>query len=166
MDIRLTRLEVIRERKAELAHAEFQRAYRHFAAAHRHHEALVQQRAAGAERSDLLTRQELGRLSHGAVTTSAIAAVHDAAERRKAALALLDEEIARALAERERLRQIAQEKRQVFLTARRVAEKLGLLVDKLRDEEISLQSRLSESRADSVVKDAATGRWMPLQTDS
>lgn len=108
----------------------------------------------------------MARLSAGATTMSEIVAVHDAVERRKAALALLDEEIARALTERERLRQIALDKQKLFLTARRVAEKLGLLVEKLRDDEISLQIRLSESRADSVIKDAVTGRWMLLQMDS
>jgi len=87
-------------------------------------------------------------------------------DRRQAALARLDEEIVQALAERERLRQIALDKQKLFMTAQRTAEKLGLLVDTLRREEFSLQTRLSESRSDSVIRDAVTGRWMLLQADS
>ena len=160
------RLETIRERKAELARAEFARAYRIFAAAYRHHENLVRHRVEAIRHGDERTRGDMARLAIGAVTTADISAVHEAVDRRQAALARLDEEIVQALAERERLRQIALDKQKLFMTAQRTAEKLGLLVDTLRREEFSLQTRLSESRSDSVIRDAVTGRWMLLQADS
>lgn len=166
MDARLDRLETLRERKAELARVEFARAYRVFSAAFSHHEGLVRHRAEAVRRGDERTREDMAVLSSGAVTTAEIGAVHEAVERRQAAIVALDQDIARALAERERLRQIALDKQKLFMTARRAAEKLGLLADTLRREEFALQTRLLESRSDSVIKDAVTGRWMQLQADS
>ena len=165
MDARLPQLETVRARKADAAQAEFLRARRHFAHAAHIVDQLVLKRAQAEKHGDDLARKELASILAGTVGMSAISALHEGVERRQAALQAMDAEIARATAERESLRQKALEQQRRFHEARKVSKKLELLVDTLRTTEKSLQTRLSESRADSALKDKTTGRWKLLQTD-
>lgn len=165
MDARISKLEAIRARKAEAAQTAFMRARRNFAHAAHVVETLAQQRAQAEKTGHALESHEMAQLMHKPTQMSALAAVHEGAERRQAALLGMDAEITRATMQRETLRQAALEQQALFYQARKVAKKLELLAQALRSSEKSLQNRLSESRSDSVIKNQTTGRWQLLQTD-
>lgn len=158
-------LERVRQRKAEVAQAELMKARRHFAHAERAVEGLTHQRSEAARLGEARISAELARIHATNVTMTALAGIHESFANEQARLALMDAEILRATSEREKLRQIMQERQKHFHDARKVAEKLGLLADRLRTEEKSLHIRLSESRSDSVLKDEKSGQWTLLQTD-
>lgn len=165
MDERLTRLNRIRGRKAEAAQLNFLRARRHFSHAAHIVETLGQKRAQAERAGNEALAGDLAGLIGAVADMSAVAALHEGAERRRLGLQAMDGEIARATAEREKLRQAALEQQQRFQEARKQAKKLDLLTDTLRTNEKSLQTRLMESRSDSALKDHTTGRWKLLHPD-
>jgi hypothetical protein len=165
MDPRLAKLEVLRARKADSAQAAMLRARRNFFHAAHLVTVMTQKRVAAEKAGAAQTKAELDAMIDQIGAVSDVMGIHEAAERRRLALQLMDTEIARATAEREKLRQIALEQQRRFHDARKLAKKLEVLVDTLRTGEKSLQTRLAESRSDSAVKDTITGQWKLLQTD-
>lgn len=158
-------LERMRKRKAEAAQGELLRARRHLAHAEHHVQTLGHNRAQMARQAQSRTQSDLAAVTAQTVSMTALAAIHEDAARREAQLAALDAEITRATADREVFRQMALERQNLFLKARKASEKLGLLAETLRSTEKSLQTRLNESQSDSAIKDETTGRWTVLQAD-
>lgn len=165
MDPRYARLKQLRQRKLDAEHAAFIRARRLFAHAAQQVEALTARRAQAGKRSDALGGEEMRAATAGPISAGDIDSVLERAERRRQALALMQAEIDRARAERDHLHARALEQQKRFLAARKVSEKLDLLVGRLQGEENRLQTRRAESWSDSAIRDHSGGRWTLLQTE-
>ncbi len=159
MDARLAALARLRDVKMKAAHRDYIEALREYQAAVKLSEALELQRKIFAQQSSEASRTEMEQVMTGVSTGAEIQAVHLATERRNGAILEFDRKIAEARQRQSELQIISTTRQKEYAIATRAVEKLRILGEKLRLEEISLQDRLSESFADSASWDAVTGQW-------
>lgn len=165
VDPRYAKLKQLRQRKLDAEHAAFIRARRLYAHAAQQVETLTARRAQAEKRSDALAGEEMRAATAGSVLATEIDSVLERAERRRQSLVLMQAEIDRARTERDHLHTRALEQQKRLLAARKVSEKLDLLVSRLQAEEKTLQTRRAESWSDSAIRDHSGGRWTLLQTE-